>query len=139
MSEQLSISLAVAADMVSLSRASASKLRLPATGSFFTGFEWLTIMLTGAGIAVAILAVFVVAVDGGEPPEHARAMALVTLVVSLAILLLALSRGAIPAARIGALCAFASALAFTQVDALAALLHSHPLPARDWLVAVIAG
>lgn len=32
MSEQFSISLAVAADMVSLSRASASKLRLPATG-----------------------------------------------------------------------------------------------------------
>lgn len=113
--------------------------RRPSAGSFFTGFEWLTIMLTGAGIAVAILAVFVVAVDGGEHPEHARAMALVTLVVSLAILLLALSRGAIPAARLVALCAFASALAFTQVDALAALLHSHPLPTRDWLVAVIAG
>jgi len=113
--------------------------RSPSRASFFTGFEWMTIVLTGTGVAAAVLAIFVIVVHGGEPPEHARSMALVTLVASLVIVLLALSRGATRAARLVALGSLASALAFTQVDALARLVHMHPLPTREWLVAFVAG
>ncbi|MDT9599291.1 cation-translocating P-type ATPase [Sphingosinicella rhizophila] len=106
---------------------------------FFLAFEWMTIVATGMAIAMAILAIFVLTVHGGETPEHARSMALVTLVVSLAILLLSLSRGSTWAAYLVALCAIASALAFTRVEALSALMHLHALPTTDGLIAFTAG
>ena len=108
-------------------------------GGFFSGSEWLIILLTGAGIAGFILAVFLIPMSGGEAPEHARSMALVALVVALATLLLALSRGASRGSRLVALCAIASLLAFTLVDGLSAVVHAHALPAKDWLLAFAAG
>lgn len=113
--------------------------RMRAPEGFFTGLEWVTIILTGVTITAAVLAVFVLTLHAGEAPDHARSMALVTLVTSLAILLLALTRGATRPARLVAFCSVASAFAFTQVDALAEVAHTHPLPPGDWLVAFIAG
>ena len=113
--------------------------RDPSPAGFFSGFEWMTIVATGVGVAAAVLAVFGLTVQGGEDPEHARSMALVTLVVSLAILLLALSRGSTRAAWLVAVCAIASALAFAQVETLSALVHLHALPTKDGLIAFMAG
>lgn len=113
--------------------------RRPGPPGFFTRFEWLTIVSTGIAIAAAVLAVFILSVYGGEAPEHARSMALVTLVVALAILLLALSRGSIWAAWLVALGASASALAFIRVEALSDLVHLHALPTKDGLIAFVAG
>jgi Ca2+-transporting ATPase len=113
--------------------------RRPAPTGFFLGFEWITIVFTGVGVAAAVLAVFVLTVYGGEAPEHARSMALVTLVVSLALLLLTVSRGSTRAAWFVAFCAIASALAFTRVEAFSAVMHLHALPTRDALIAITAG
>jgi Ca2+-transporting ATPase len=113
--------------------------RRPTPAGFFAGFEWMTIVSTGVGVAAAVLAIFVLTVRGVEAPEHARSMALVTLVTSLAILLLTVSRGSTRAAWLVALCAIASTLAFTRVEALSALVHLHVLPAKDGLIAFIAG
>ena len=113
--------------------------RRPTPTGFFLVFEWITIVFTGVGVAAAVLAVFVLTVHGGEAPEHARSMALVTLVVSLALLLLTLSRGSTRAAWLVAFCAIASALAFTRVEALSMLMHLHGLQTRDALIAFTAG
>lgn len=107
--------------------------------SFFTGVEWFTIMLIGIGTTVAILGIFVLAMHRLENPEYARSMALVTLITSLAILLLALSKGVVKPAWVVALCAIASMTAFTQLGALATLVHLHPLSIRDSGIAFIAG
>lgn len=104
---------------------------------FFGRWEWLTILLTGAGIAAAILTIFILSVAGGETAEQARTMALVTLIISLAILLIALSRGATVAARLVALCSLASALIVPQIPALAALAHVQPLTPLNWLAAIV--
>lgn len=106
---------------------------------FFSGLEWVTIVSTGAGIAAAILAVFALTVQAGETPDHARSVALVTLIASLAMLLLTLSQVSTRAAGLVALCAIGSILAFTQVETLSALMHLHALPARDVLTAFMVG
>lgn len=113
--------------------------RSPTPASFFAGFEWAVILLTGLAVAAAVLTVFVLTVHGGEEAEHARSMAFVTLVVSLAILLLTLSRGGTRAAWLVALCAFASAFVFIRVERFAALAHLHALQTNDWVVALLAG
>lgn len=108
-------------------------------GRFFGKREWLTISLTGVGITAAVLGVFVLAAQGGENPEHARSMALMVLITSLAVLLLALSRGGTRAALLVALGSVASGLAFTRSEALGPLAHVHLLPMNDWLVAAATG
>jgi Ca2+-transporting ATPase len=113
--------------------------RRPASSGFFSGFEWIAIVATGAGTAAAVLGLFVLVVHGGEAPDHARSMALSALVVSLAALLIALSRGSTRASWLVALCAIASAIAFTRIETAAALVHLHLLPAKDWLIAFAAG
>lgn len=113
--------------------------RAASSARFFGCFEWGAIALTGTGIAAAILALFVLKVEGGETPDHARSMALVALVASLAVVTLVLSRGATLAAWLVCFCSVASALAFTGFDRLAVLVHAHPLPVQDWLFAFSAG
>lgn len=112
---------------------------IPNPRGFFLRMEWITIISTGLGVVAVVLFIFITAIQAGESPEHSRSMALVTFIVSLAALLLIVGRGSTRAAWLVALCAIVSALAFTRVEVLASLMHLHPLPPRDALMALTAG
>jgi Ca2+-transporting ATPase len=129
------------AAILGFQKASDGKLpaRPPGTARFFAASEWLAILVTGGGIAAAVIGVFALAAAGGESAEHARAMALVALTTSLAVLLLVLSRGATRSAWLVAFCAIGSSLAFTRLPELAALIHVHALPIGDLLAAFVIG
>jgi hypothetical protein len=99
----------------------------------------MAILVTGLAVASSVLAVYAVSVQTGDVPEHARSMAIVTLVSSLAVVLLALSRGSTRPAWIIAACAIVSAIALTQVQMLSALMHLHVLAPKDWLIGFAAG
>jgi len=109
------------------------------TRSFFTPAEWAVVGATGTAIAGAALAIFTIAMAAGSDPDHARSMALVSLVSGLAVLLLSLTGmkswipNAIAAAAVG------SAFLFVQVGPFATIAHLHPVPPGDWLMAAGAG
>ncbi|WP_336975261.1 cation-transporting P-type ATPase [Sphingobium aromaticiconvertens] len=106
---------------------------------FFTGIEWAVLGATGTGIAGAVLAVFMLAIENGSGPDHARSMAFVSLVNGLAVLLLSLTgiRYRIP--NFLAAVAVASSLIFIQFGSVARIAHLHPLPLEHWVVAAGAG
>ncbi len=106
---------------------------------FFTSAEWAVIGVTGTILAAAVLAVFMTAVAAGSGADHARAMALVSLVSGLTVLLLSLTgiRSWLPNAIAAA--SLASAFLMVQVRPLAAIAHLEPVPPGDWLIAAGAG
>ena len=106
---------------------------------FFTRPQWGVIGATGTAIAAGVLAIFVLAIEAGTGPDHARSMALVGLVSGLAVLLLSLSgmRSWIPNSIAGA--AIFSGFILVQVSPFAAIAHLHSLPLADWLIAAGAG
>ncbi|MGZ8345791.1 MAG: cation-translocating P-type ATPase [Allosphingosinicella sp.] len=106
---------------------------------FFTWFEWSVIAATGTAITVAVLAVFTMTIEGGSGPDHARSMALVSLVGSLATLLFVLTRMSSLVATSIAAAAVASAFVLVQVPAFATVAHLHSVPPADWLGAFGAG
>lgn len=107
--------------------------------SFFSAREWAVITGTGALIGAGVLVVFISTVGIGEPPEHARSMALVSLVLSLATLIILMARfRSVPASAL-AIAAAASSLVLVQWTPLAILLHLHPLPWNNWILAASIG
>lgn len=108
-------------------------------GRFFTGWEWLVIVATGTAITLAVTGLFVDAVGSGEGDSHARAMALVTLVSALGILLAILTRlRNLPAVIVSA-GALASALLLAVTPLGGEIAHMHRLGWREWLLASTAG
>ncbi|MGZ9018296.1 MAG: cation-translocating P-type ATPase [Allosphingosinicella sp.] len=106
---------------------------------FFTPAEWAVIGVTGTAIAAAVLAVFIAAIAAGSGPDHARSMALVSLVSGLAVLLASLTgiKSWLPNAIAAA--SLASAFVLVQVRPIAAIAHLYPVPLGDWLFAAGAG
>jgi Ca2+-transporting ATPase len=115
------------------------RLERRGTRAFFTRSEWSSIVATSAGISAALLVIFVSAIEAGSGPDHARSMALVSLVGGLAVLLLSLTgiRSWIPSSIAAA--AVVSAFAFVQVRPLATIAHLHSVTTGDWLIALGAG
>lgn len=111
----------------------------PRSKSFFNGYEWAIVALTGTLVAIAILGIFAATMSAGETAEHARTMALTTLVVSLSFMLPVLSRGSTKTGWLVATCAVGSAYAFARIEALASLMHMHPLPVGQWIFAFALG
>ena len=107
--------------------------------AFFGRGEWAVIAATGTSIAAAILIIFILAIEAGFGADHARSMALVALVTSLAFLLLALTgmRSWFPISLAAA--AVASAFFLVQIGPLASVFDLHPLPLADWFIAAAAG
>ena len=108
-------------------------------GPFFTMKDWFVILATSSAIAVAVLAVFKITLGAGETVEHARALALVSLISSLAFLLLSIARPLTANVLVLAAMALGSSLFFAGVESAAALLHLHFLTLREWLLAVCIG
>lgn len=106
---------------------------------FFDRREWLVIGGTGIIIAAALVLLFVRAVGTGEDADHARTMALVTLVIAQAGIVAFLTRLRGGAARGVAAAATASAIALPQIPSLAVLLSLHPLSLTEWIDAAAIG
>jgi Ca2+-transporting ATPase len=106
---------------------------------FFNGWQWLVVLSAGVAITVIVLVVYQRGLGDAPNVEHARAMALVTLVVASTTLAATLSRLSTPIARTVAATSAASAVILVQVRPIAELLHVMPLHADDWVVAIAGG
>lgn len=106
---------------------------------FFGRTETAVILVTGTLITIAIAGLFITVVAGGEPPEHARTMAVTALVFSQVTVLAALTglRGAAP--RLIMIAALAFTFVATSIPVLTHWLDLHPLTLRDWLISAAAG
>ena len=108
-------------------------------GRFFSTWQWIVVGAAGLAVTLAVLSGYKRALGTGVDAEHARAMALVTLVIASATLTAALSRLRTPTARTIVAASVASAVLFVQIPLLAELLHVEPLHLDDWAVATAAG
>ena len=109
------------------------------TRSFFTRAQSLTIIATGAIMAVAVAGLFIAAVDSGESLEHARTSGLVALIVGFVVAFAGLTRlrGSAPRAIGGAALLVASGA--VVATPLAEALHLYGLGGADWALAALAG
>ncbi|HXV40169.1 MAG TPA: cation-transporting P-type ATPase [Steroidobacteraceae bacterium] len=105
---------------------------------FFSRRDWTAIAVAGVLMAAALVAGYRYALASGGI-EHARAMALVALIVAWVMTTALLTGLATRAARAITALTLLSAFAFTQWPPAAALLGLQPLHADDWLYAVVAG
>jgi P-type Ca2+ transporter type 2C len=106
---------------------------------FFGRRQWLSIVLVGALVTVAVIASYDRSLGPGLDVEHARAMALVALTTASAGITAALSRlrGLTSKVIVSATVGFTVLL--IQIPAVAALLHLKPLHPDDWAIAVGGG
>jgi Ca2+-transporting ATPase len=109
------------------------------TGRFFSVHEWLIVGSVGVFVTLAIVAGYDRSLGSGADIEHARAMALVALVVVSAALTAALSALKTWAARTIVLTSIASAVLLVQTPVLAGILHVAPLHFDDWMLAAAGG
>jgi Ca2+-transporting ATPase len=106
---------------------------------FFSVWQWLVVGAAGFAITLVVQIGYERSLGVGLNVEHARAMALVMLVIASATLTAILSRLRTPIARIVAAASAASAVILVQVPLLAELLHVAPLHADDWAIAAAGG
>jgi P-type Ca2+ transporter type 2C len=106
---------------------------------FFSIGSWLAIGTVGAMITAVVVFGYDFALGAGGDVEHARAMALVALIVAGAIITATLSMLSSWTARVVILASLASLGLLVQIPALAALVHLRPLHLDDWALAVAGG
>jgi Ca2+-transporting ATPase len=104
-------------------------------GQFFGTRQWLVVSAVGAALTLIVLFGHERSIGAGPNVEHARAMALVTLVIASATLAATLSRLRTLAARIIVAASLASAVILVQTPLLADLLHVSSLHLDDWAIA----
>lgn len=110
-----------------------------ATLHFFSVRAWLTIVLVGALLTVAVVWGYAMALGSGRDVEHARAMAMATLVIASTAIMASLTRLRTVAARSVALASLLALVLLIQWPLLARLLHMRPLHLGDWIQAMIVG
>jgi Ca2+-transporting ATPase len=108
-------------------------------GQFFTTRQWIVVVAVGAALTLVVLFGYERSIGAGPNEEHARAMALVTLVIASATLTATLSRLRTLAARTITAASLASAVIVVQAPLLAELLHVEPLHVDDWAIATAGG
>jgi Ca2+-transporting ATPase len=106
---------------------------------FFSGSQWLVVIATGVAITLVVLVGYARSLGPAENVEHARAMALVALVIASTTMTAILSGLRTAVARAVAAASAASAVVLLQVPPLAALLHVAPLHSDDWAIATAGG
>jgi Ca2+-transporting ATPase len=107
--------------------------------SFFERLDWIAILAAGLSITGTIMASSVRSFGSSHSAGHARAMALVALVVASGTVTAALSRLRSWPARLIVACTLLSAVLFVQEPRLAAWLGLEPLHADDWAIAAGGG
>jgi Ca2+-transporting ATPase len=106
---------------------------------FFGIGSWLAIGTVGTMITAIVVFGYDFALGAGGDVEHARAMALVALIVAGAVITATLSKLSSWAARIVVLASLASLGLLVQIPGLAPLVHLRPLHLDDWVLAVAGG
>ncbi|AMN48041.1 Ca2+-transporting ATPase [Steroidobacter denitrificans] len=106
---------------------------------FFDTTEWVLIGLAGLVVTLAVTLGYVRSLGAMQDVEHARGMAMVTLVVASAAITAGLSGLRTRTATISVVAAIASAAVLVQHPVLAELVHLSPLHADDWMLATVAG
>jgi P-type Ca2+ transporter type 2C len=106
---------------------------------FFSVREWFAVGAIGAIITLATLWGFVRSLGVDPSVEHARTVALATLVIASATLTASLSALRTWTARAVPTGALASVVLLAQVPVLAHTLHLEPLHYDDWLLAAVGG
>ena len=106
---------------------------------FFSAWQWIVVGVVGGVVTLVVLLGYERSVGTGPDVEHARAMALVTLVIASATLTATLSRLRTVTARMIVAASVASAVILVQIPLLAELLHVEPLHLDDWVVATAGG
>lgn len=106
---------------------------------FFDTVEWAVICVVGLAVAAVIATGYVRSLGPDQDVEHARSMAMVTLIVASATTTLGLSSLRTRSSVVAIVGSLASAVVFVQSGPIAELLHLSPLHADDWLLAAAAG
>lgn len=114
-------------------------LRRRGAARFFDGRAWAVIAVVALLVTAALTLGYVRALGDGAHVEHARTMAMVTLITASATMTAGLSQLRTGAARLVVLATALSAVLLVQVEPLARFLHLDPLHADDWLLAGLAG
>jgi Ca2+-transporting ATPase len=112
--------------------------RAPA-GRIFSSWQWIVVAAVGVSLTVVVWFGYERSLGADHSVEHARAMALVTLVIASATLTATLSRLGTLAAKATVAVSLASAAILVQTPLLATLLHIEPLHPDDWAVATVGG
>ncbi|MGE0030342.1 MAG: cation-translocating P-type ATPase [Steroidobacteraceae bacterium] len=105
---------------------------------FFDGGDWTGIVASGVLVAIVLFTGYRWALQSGGV-EHARAVALVALIVAGAGAAALLTGLATRAARLITGLTLGSAVLFTQWRPAAAIVGLQPLHAEDWLVGAVGG
>jgi Ca2+-transporting ATPase len=119
---------------VSVLRYRRSRKRL----TFFNRTQTLGIVLTGTLVTGLIYWSYVRSLGAGRDVEHARAMAIAVLILSGAVVTLALSKLKGTMASVVTGLGLLSAVVMIQIPWLSNLLHMKPLHGDDWLVAAVS-
>jgi Ca2+-transporting ATPase len=110
---------------------------------FFSPRAWAAIALLGGALTALLVGGYHVALGGGASGgggvEHARAMAMATLVVASATVAASLTRLRTATARVVIAAQLAALVLLVQVPALSKLLHLRPLHGADWALVVAGG
>jgi Ca2+-transporting ATPase len=109
------------------------------TGQFFSTRQWIVVVVVGAALTLVVLFGYERSIGAGPNVEHARAMALVTLVIASATLTATLSWLRTLASRTIVAASLASAVIVVQTPLLAELLRVEPLHLDDWALATAGG
>ena len=106
---------------------------------FFSGREWAVVAACGVLLTGLVAAGYVYSLGPLGDVEHARTMALLTLVVASAAMTAALSRLRTRGAWLAVAATLASALLLIPIEPVARALHLRPLHPDDWLLAALMG
>jgi Ca2+-transporting ATPase len=106
---------------------------------FFARRQWLVIWGTSLTVTLAVVVGYVHSLDRVANVPHARAMAMLALVVAGATMTATLSGLRIAAARWIVIASLASALLFVEVPGVAIMLHLAPLHSGDLALALLLG
>lgn len=106
---------------------------------FFSTRAWLTIALVGALMTLAMVWGYDMALGTARDVEHARAMAIATLVIASAAIAARLTGLRTAAARVIVLANLLSLALLVQWPVAAQLLHLRPLHLGDWGVVAAGG
>jgi hypothetical protein len=106
---------------------------------FFDSMQWLMILLTGASISLAVVLMYDRALRTHTQVEHARAMALLVLILSGVSITAILTKLKTNVSKVLSLAGVGSAFAFIGIPWIARLIHLEPLHRDDWLIGILAG
>ena len=115
------------------------RVRRHAGRRFFSTREWVVIGASGALLTLLVGVGYAYSLGTDRNVEHARAMAMLILIVASAATTLGLSRFRTLAAWIAAILTLSSAVLVIPVTSIGALVHLQPLQGHEWLMATVAG